>query len=298
MLNRSIHYAVAAARHGSFTAAAEKVGVSQSAITKSIGELEQRLGYQVFNRTARGTVLTEDGRAFVDRAARLMDDIDELIGTALRKHPFAGPLRVGVCPASLEWLLLKPLTSLMNRHPQLRVDVSGSSFERMAQQLRNGSVDVALGFEDAFKEQVDFRRETLAPLRTGYFARIGHPLLDRAAASQADLATFDFVTPTVSQPYGADIRDIFESQGLHPASHIHTVDYFPLVQSIVAQSDAIGVVSLAYAATSTFTRRFRLISLDRPIPPSPLCCATRTRWEPAPAVRAFVQACREALPPA
>ena len=297
MLDRSIQYAVAAARYGSFTAAAEKVGVTQSAITKSIGELEQRLGYQVFNRTARGTVLTEDGRAFVDRAARLMDDVDELMRTARRKDPYAGPLRVGVCPASLEWLLLKPLSIVMRRHPQVRVDVSGSSFERMAQQLRNGSIDVALGFEDAFKEQADFRRETLAPMRTGYFARIGHPLLDQHAASRADLAAFQFVTPTVSQPYGTDIRDIFESEGLHPASHIHTVDYFPLVQMIVAQSDAIGVVSLAYAGTSAFKTRFGLIPLDRPIPPSPLCCATRTRWEAPPAVRAFVQSCREALPP-
>ena len=297
MLDRAIQYAVAAARFGSFTTAAERMGVTQSAITKSMGELEQRLGFAVFNRTARGVILTENGRAFTDRAARLIDDMDELMRTSRRRDPYAAPLRVGVCPGSLEWLLLKPLTATLRRYPQIRVVVSGSSFESMTQQLRNGAVDVAIGFEVAFAEQPDFRREELAPLETTYFVRKEHALAAASKISRSDLAAFDFVTPTISQPYGADIRDIFESQDLNASSHIHTVDYFPLVQRIVSSSEAIGVVSLSYAQSPNFVSKFTAIDLADPIPPSPLCCAMRSRWEAPPPVRAFVQACRESLPP-
>ena len=56
MLDRRLLYVVATAKYGSFTAAAEKVGVTQSAITKSIGDLERQIGYLLFNRTARGVI--------------------------------------------------------------------------------------------------------------------------------------------------------------------------------------------------------------------------------------------------
>lgn len=298
MFDRSIQYAVAAARYGSFTAAAERVGVTQSAITKSIGDLEQRLGYTVFNRTARGTPLTEEGSIFIDRASRLLDDAKALMRAPSREDPYAAPLRVGVCPASLEWAMIKPIARVMGRHKQIRLDVSSSSFERMAQQLRNGSVDVAVGFEQAFGEQPDFRRVALSALQTTYFTRLGHPILEETRVTNAELAKYDFVAPSISQPYGASIRDIYEGQGVDSASRIHTVDYFPMVQTIVDQTDAIGVVSVDFACSETFKRRFGVIALREAIPPSSLCCATRARLDPLPTVRAFIKACRECLPPA
>ena len=296
MLDRAIQYAVAAARCGSFTAAAERMGVTQSAITKRIAELEQRLGYSIFNRTARGIILTEDGRTFTERASRIVEDLGDLMRMSRQRDPFAVSLRIGVCPASLEWLLAKPVADLLRRHPQVRFDVTGSTFERMVQQLRNGSVDVVLGFEDAFAEQPEFKREKLAPLETIYFVRKSHPLAEEKDVSRAALAQFAFVTPSVSQPYGSDIYDIFESQGLHAASRVHAVDHFALVSKIVENSDAIGVVSLHYARSTTFETRFEAIDLKETIRAASLCCATRARWDPSQAVRQFIQACRAAMP--
>ena len=53
MIDRRLQYVVSTARYGSFTAAAERVGVTQSAITKSVADLERQLGYSIFTRTAR-----------------------------------------------------------------------------------------------------------------------------------------------------------------------------------------------------------------------------------------------------
>jgi DNA-binding transcriptional LysR family regulator len=297
MLDPRLNHVVAAAQQGSFTAAARVVGVTQSAITKSIAELERQLGYLIFHRTSRGALLTDQGRAFVDRATRLLADAKEL----LREHAshddaFAGILRVGVCPASLEWQLVEPLTALLARHPKLRFDVSGASFERMAQQLRNGDVDVVVGFEDAFAERPDFKREPLAAAPTVLFARKDHPILRRSPQTTADIARYPFVTPTDSRPYGARIRDIFESQGVDAQSRIHTVDYFPLVKRIVATSDAISVVATAYAQTAAFRRAFAVLETEQ-APVARLCVAVRARWEPKPAVRAFIAACRVSFSP-
>ena len=185
---------------------------------------------------------------------------------------------------------------LLSRHPAIRLDISASSFERMAQQLRSGGVDVAVGFEAAFSEQPDFRREALAPLRTTLFARKDHPILGVGKVTEQELARYSIVSPSDSRPYGAYIRQIFESQGVDATTRIHIVDHFALVKRLVANSDALGVAAVAYTTTASFSRSFARVPFLESFPLAPLCCAVRTRWEARPAVRAFMKACRECFP--
>ena len=296
MLDRRLIYVVAAARQGSFTLAAERVGITQSAITKSIADLERDLGFLIFNRTARGIVLTEEGRSFVERAARLLDDANELLrGRSASRDPYGGILRVGVCPASLEWQLIEPVTLLLARHPAIRLEVSGASFERMVQALRTGQVDVALGYDAAFSEQPDFRREPLPPLRTTLFVRNGHPLVKRSPVTVDDIAAYEFVSPSDSPPYRSTIRGWYESRGFDAHQKIHVVDYFPIARRIVATTDAIGVIAVQFTRSQAFKRRFARVPFLESFPLQPLCWAVRGRWEPRPAVRAFTQACHESL---
>ena len=289
MLDPRLNHVVAVARGGSFTKAAEIVGLTQSGITKSIADLERELGFAIFFRTSRGALMTEQGRDFVERAERLLDDARSLLqGSRERGDPYAGPLRVGVCPASLEWLLAEPLAALLTRHPGIRYEVIGSSFERMIRLLRNGSVDVALGFDAAFAEWSDVRREPVATMQGVLFVRKGHPLLTRTGIGIADLADYDFITPTDSRPYGVVIREIYESRGVDWRKHLHVIDNFSIVRQIVATSDAIGVTTAGLAATSLFANGFSIITDVSPFAPSPLACAVRSRWDPKPAVRAFL----------
>lgn len=68
MLDTRLNHVVAVARAGSFTAAAGIAGVTQSAITRSVADLERQIGYSIFVRTSRGAILTEQGRDFAERA--------------------------------------------------------------------------------------------------------------------------------------------------------------------------------------------------------------------------------------
>lgn len=296
MQDRAIRYVVLAARYGSFTAAADHAGVTQTGITKSVRELEQKLGFTIFDRTARGVRVTREGQTFVDRATRVLEDFDVLMRATQRIDPFAGPLRVGVGPAVLEWLLMRPIAELRRRYPQAIIEVSSASFDRIVDQLRAGSIDVAIGLDAAWAEQPDFVREVMPPMRSAYFVRHGHPLFDRQQVTRAELAQFEFVAPSIARPYGADIRGIFESAGVDPKTRMHSVDYFPLVKLMVSQSEAIGVVTPHYGRSAEFQSRFGMLDLAEPITPSDLCCAIRTRWESSPIVRAFIACCREILP--
>lgn len=293
-MDSRLRYVVIVARSGSFTAAAEAAGVTQSAITKSIADLERQIGYSLFYRSSRGAFLTAEGRDFVDRAARLLEDTNDLLHSpAEREDVYTGTLRIGVGPASLEWRLIAPIKLLLTRHPGIKFDVSGSTFERTVQLLRAGSIDVAIGLDAAFAEWSDIRREPIAAVPSVHFVRHGHPITGRASITLEDLADFDFVSPSEGRPYGAVIRKIYEDRGIEWRRHVHTVDYFPLVRQIVANSDAIGVVAAPYAKTPAFTSRFVALDQLEALPPSPMCCALRKRWEPKPVVRAFIKAVRE-----
>lgn len=296
MLDARLTYAVAVSRSGSFTAAAESTGVTQSTVTKAVADLEQRIGFAIFHRTSRGAVLTEDGRDFIEQAARLLDDSD-----ALMRRPkgsddaYAGPLRIGVCPASLEWRLIKPVELVLRRHPSIRVDILTSNFERMVQLLRHGGVDVAIGLDGAFSDWADIRREPLTPTTSVLFVRRDHPLLSQPDASLRDILQYGFVSPSEARPNGAAIRRLFEREGLEWQRYVHTVDYFPIVERIVATTDAIGAVSVSHARSSAFGEKFATLDYPEIFPATPiaLCCAIRSRWTPKPAVRAFMSALRD-----
>ncbi len=295
MLDSRLAHVVAVSRAGSFTAGAKIAGAGQSALTKSVADLERQLGYALFHRSSRGVTVTERGREFIERTARLLDEARELLSGSSTNDPFAGYLRIGVCPASLEWRVANTMVGLMKRHPSVRFELSASSAERMLPLLRNGAVDVAIGFDAAFAEWPDVKRAPMGPLTGLLFVRNGHPLLERPSAAIAELAAYDFVSPSDSRPYGQAIRDIYESQGVDWRGHVHVVDYFPIVRRIVSESDAIGIVAPSYSSSPSFKARYTTLDHLKLFPPAPLCCAWRARWEPKAATRAFVSSIRASL---
>ncbi|MBL8651122.1 MAG: LysR family transcriptional regulator [Sphingopyxis sp.] len=296
MLDSRLSHVVAVSRAGSFTAAAGIAGVTQSAITRSIADLERQIGYAIFIRTSRGAILTEQGRDFAERARKLLDDTEELLQRPKgREDAYAGVLRIGICPASMEFHLIEPLAELLRRHPAIRLDVSGATFERTVEKLRNGSIDIAVGFEAAFLDWPDLRRQPVASaFRTALFVRRGHPLLDIENPGASDIAKYDFVSPSASRPYAVQIRALYEDRGIDWRKHIHVIDFFPMVKRIVATTDAIGVAVVETAEHSeSFQSRFEMIDAKLVFPTgSEMCCAIRARWEARPAVRALMSILR------
>ena len=158
MLDSRLKYAVAVARLGSFSGAAKDVGVTQSAVTKSVADLEQQLGFAIFSRTSRGVATTPEGRDFIDRAARLLADAADLFGERNRgADPFAGQLRIGLFPGSIDWLINDPAIGLLKRHTAVRIDTVSGNSERAVQLLSRGDIDVAFGLEAALAGWPQFK---------------------------------------------------------------------------------------------------------------------------------------------
>ncbi len=114
---------VRTAEHLSFVAAGRVLGISASAVGKSVAKLEQQLGVRLLHRTTRRVSLTEEGNLFYDRCSRILDDLDaaEALVTQAAGAP-RGRLRVGL--PTIGYRFLQPvLPEFRRRFPDIELDL-------------------------------------------------------------------------------------------------------------------------------------------------------------------------------
>jgi LysR family transcriptional regulator, regulator for bpeEF and oprC len=112
------------ARRGSFAAAARELGLSPSAVAKSVARLEQDFGLRLFHRTTRQVTLTVDGHELFARCERILDEMDALRDDAAgaRAEP-SGTLRMSTSITLGKRVVMPLLAQLIQRHPLLRIEM-------------------------------------------------------------------------------------------------------------------------------------------------------------------------------
>ena len=142
---RQMQYIVAVAKEGHFGKAADSCHVSQPALSRQIKKVEELFETQLFERSARGVVVTPAGREFVDaarsvlsEARRLTDRVDSFDG-ALR-----GPLSLGIIPTVGPYFLPGILGHLHEAYPQLSPSIVEEQTSRLLEKLADADLDVAL----------------------------------------------------------------------------------------------------------------------------------------------------------
>jgi len=126
---------------GTYTKAAESLGLSKSRVSQSVIALESELGVRLFQRTTRVVRPTADGERFIVRARRLLADAEEIGGLFRGPRNLEGRVRVDVPTLVARSTLIPRLPELLQLHPQLRLEL-GSSDRRV--DLRREGVDFAL----------------------------------------------------------------------------------------------------------------------------------------------------------
>ena len=122
---RAMRVFVAVVDAGSFVGAAQSLTMSPAAVTRLVAELEDRLGARLLQRTTRRLALTEIGEAYLDRARRILIDIEEasaLAGESARQP--RGTLRVLAPPAFAVHQIAKRLPAFHERYPDLRIELT------------------------------------------------------------------------------------------------------------------------------------------------------------------------------
>ncbi|MFN7056500.1 LysR family transcriptional regulator [Hyphomonas sp.] len=283
-----LRFIVAVDREGSFSRAAWRLNISQSAVTKHVADVERDLGYALFIRKARETVATAAGREFLDRAARILSDLDQLVTDArITRETNERLIRIGLSPASIQGLFNRPVRNLIDRNRSLRVHLDALSVDRGLLDLRRGDLDVLIGPKSSLDAQDDLDFESIGHLFASLFVRKGHSLLARSEVTETDLLSYALISPDRKSLHADRLQDFFPHVSGDRSRSLHVIDYFPIVADIVRNSDAIGIVSNAHAQTRSFTKSFATLSVDI-FDPLEFGYALRKSSYPTSAVRAFL----------
>src|SRR5882672_9387463 len=142
---RQLRAFIAIAESGTFTAGAQRVHVTQAAVSMQIRQLESELGARLFIRAPRNVILTEAGEKLLERAHHILrehdaalDEIAELVGAK------RGRLRIGSASAGVTAdLLPRILKEVRKRHPHAEVTVGSGTSAALVQQILAGEIDIA-----------------------------------------------------------------------------------------------------------------------------------------------------------
>jgi len=236
-----LQYFVEVANAGSFTVAARRVRVVQPTLSSSVKQLEERLGYAVFERVPRrGVRLTRRGRRFYDEANALLKRVERLEGFVRNPNDeLTGTLRLGVYQPMSVFRTPQLLRAFHETHPEVLVDIQEGSQSRLVQLLTENRVDVVVSYS-----LIDFAQwhvETLTKIRPHAIVGKQHRFATRHGISLEELAEEPLVL--LDLPYtGAYYLGLFEDKGLSP--HVaYRIEGYETVRSMVAEGFGVSVLS-------------------------------------------------------
>jgi DNA-binding transcriptional LysR family regulator len=199
---RHLRYYIAVGEEEHFGRAAERLRVAQPALTRQIKQLEEEIGYALFERLKRGVRLTEAGRSFLDEARRLLSDLERAVEqTRLVAQGKVGRLRIGFTDsATYSGEIPSILRDFRDRWPDVRLDLFPSTSVATGEQLREQRLD--LGFVYALPTDLpQLKSHRISAERIVLALPQSHPLVKRKRVKLGDLKGEPFVwIPRVAAP--------------------------------------------------------------------------------------------------
>ena len=264
---RQMRHVLALAEHGSFARAATALGLSQSALSRSIQSVEREVGSHLFVRTASGVQPTDPGRVFVARIRQIVQLTEDLDRDIVSERGLqSGQVNVGAGPFPAQSVLTDALGRFVADYPRIVVRVMMRDWDELARRLRAREIEFFVAEISTLLGEGDLDVEPLEPHPTYIFGRPGHPLTGRIPIGLADGFAYPFaaltrIPPRSLEPIRAIQRrwpDSPATQRVFPALEFNSLD---AVRKIVLGSDALMVAPLACVADEL--ERGRLVVLGQ-----------------------------------
>lgn len=256
---RRMRHVVEVARAEAITPAAETLAITQSALSRSIAEVESQLGVQLFHRVHRGVTLTEAGTRFVARARRLLSDLDDMVAdvTAVGELQ-TGRLRVGAAPAGYAGYTIAPLREFAAENPGVSIETETGTPQALCPALIRGELDLIVGASAYLQRWRELDLRSLMPMHFACMVRKDHPLAGRNDVSELEVLQCPIVLPRSIDPMHSDIGLRYAHYGMR-LSPQYVTDDFGLVASIVSVTDAFHPMMLPQTSMSGLEPEFHLI---------------------------------------
>jgi LysR family transcriptional regulator of abg operon len=285
---------ITAVESGSLRRAAEKMRLSQPALSRSIRELEREVGAKLVDRTARGVVATVYGKALITRGklvdAELRQAREDI---AHLKAATYGDLRIGVTPVSAFSLLPRLLAEFKTRRSQLRVSITEEIGSGLLTQLGQGDFDFVLARMYESIDRREFSFEVLFHDSLVVFGRRGHPLARGLRIAKAERDACDWVLPGMDSPARlAFQRTFLDRTGALPQNTIESNSFMTML-TILSQTNLVGVAPQQLFGGTWLEEEFAIIDIGFEFPAQPTGIIRRARSIPSVATQVAIKELRE-----
>ncbi|VVQ26524.1 LysR family transcriptional regulator [Pseudomonas fluorescens] len=231
---------LAVADLGSFSAAAQAMHLSQSALSRRVDKLEIALGVKLFERTTRRVELSTIGRGFVPRARNVLNELENaLIGFHDLSHRLSGEVTIACVPSAVAYFLPDVIAQYHAKYPGIRIRVIDESSSTILTVVARGEADFGLTYIGTQDSEVVFQ-----PLLEEDFIvalRVGHPLTARPSLTWDDLSGSDYISLAQGSGNRFLIDQALAKRDVCPRSFCE-VKHVPALVSLVEAGLGIGVV--------------------------------------------------------
>jgi DNA-binding transcriptional LysR family regulator len=281
-------------RQGSFSAAANALSYTQSAVSQAITTLEAETGATLLERDRRGVRPTAIGAALVEHADAILarlevaeDDVAAMVGVR------RGRLRMASFPTAGSTLMPVAIATFRAAHLDVELSLAEGEPEEIAPRLRAGEFDLALLFEFDGEDGASgagLRRVNLLDDPMHVALPRGHRLADRSVLRLTDLAAEAWVQTSAASPCARHVVRVCHAAGFDPMVSFESDDY-QTVEGLVAAG--VGVALIPQLAL-TSVREDVVVRALRPSPMRRVVAATRRGVGAAPASLTMIEALGDA----
>ncbi len=241
---RQIRYALSVAKERSFTKAAARLNISQSAVSEQVKLLEAEIGFPLFRRTGRGIELSERGRTFLYEAERVVGDVLSLTDVArrLRGAP-SDTLALGMGSGMAQIFMPRLFRHIAQSLPGVRLEILTAPTRSIFNDLHEERIDLGIAIEsDPERVPAGLISERLAEAEMVLIAHPKHPLAgSRRAVEAGRLVAEPIIMSELTVGYGQVVTQMFTDLGARP-NILAVADNVETMKVIVQAGRGIAIV--------------------------------------------------------
>lgn len=279
---RQLRYFVTTAELGQVSRAAEQLHVTQSAVTISIRDLENELGYRLFKRENHGMELTDDGRHFLAHAYA----VESAVADAQNMRRLAdvdGDMTLAATPTLVGYFLPEHIHRLSGLHPGLRIAMLELDRRSIEAGLLAGQFDIAMVVTSNVTDPA-LQTQTLVESRRRLWLPTGHPLASLPEVGLAEVAREPLMMLTADEA-GEAARRYWLHYGYTPDVRLRSSS-IEAIRSMVGNGQGVAIASdMQYRPWSLEGKRIETVVLKEHIPPMTVGLAWRAGAEFTPAMK-------------
>ena len=288
---RNITTFLKAAELNNFVKVAEELGYAPSTVSNHIQQLEEELGFPLFNRISRRVTLTSKGREFLRYAEELIKLVNQMILLKKEKYPIEGDLRFGVVESLLSSVVLPLLPNFLRVYPGIKILFKSASTAELFEMLKHGDQDLIFGIGKQFLDK-DCQCVYSHPEELVFITSISDPLANVDRLPLVEVLKQPLIMPEKDSFYRRTIEELAAEKGIL-IEPVLTLDNSRSILQLVCQGLGIAFLPKYVLQKDVISDKLAILKVEEKLPQfwSQLFCHKR-RWI-SPSMQAVIEMLRQ-----